>query len=436
MARQQRQPLDLALLQRDPIISKCILWYEVGLELGLAEDELEIINTDHRNDTKTCIRKMWSLWLRDGKLLNLEEVYEKIRFVERRARAQTRHKIEDDDERAEFAIRHLEKSIKEFKQYNEQIAEDHRGFVKELTQEKNWLTGTKESEEEEDEEWRKGEKATTLDNLKEAIEAGNFQSSRFVQRFFQQKSMLLDSMNPIEIEYHLHREQLQIEVERSQTARGRHGKRKEHDRYVEYLLKEIEKSENLIKKRIKTYEQIVDGLKRLGIDQSKLDKLDEEVDNVKTTLHECTKARKDCAKVYEDGHQNLQQSQGKIQKLLKSFGDFAKHVRRMEEQVRRDEEAAKSLLESIAEGAAYGANRGHYLLPYIGYITGGIIGGVGGLIKGLVEENTRLTKELQDSIANSRRMIRNCEEILTRADQESDELRNALMEENYSEDVM
>ena len=436
MARQQKQPLKLGKLLSDKIISKCILWYEVGLELGLARYKLDIINTDHRNDTTTCIRKMWSLWLDDGELLDLEEVYEKIRFVERRARAQTRHKVEDDDKNAEFAIRHLEKSIKEFKQYNEQIAEDHRGFVKELTQERDWLSGTKESEEEEEEEWRQGEKATTLDNLKEAIEAGNFQSSRFIQRFFQQKRMLLNSMSPIEIEYHLHREQLQIEVERSQTARGRHGKRKEHDRYVEYLLKEIEKSENLIRKRIKTYEQIVDGLKRLGIDQSKLDKLDEEVDNVKTTLHECTKARQDCAKVYKDGRQNLQQSKGKIQILLNSFGDFTTHVRRMEEQLRSEEEAAKSLLESIVEGAAYGANLGNRLLPIIGYIPGGFIGGVGGLIKGLFEDRERLTRELQDSIANSRRMIRNCEEILTRADQESDELRNTLMEENYSEDVM
>ena len=436
MARQQRQPLDLAILLNNSIISKCILWYEVGLELGLAEHELEIIKTDHPNDTKTCIRKMWSLWLRDGKLLDLEEVCEKVQLVERRARAQNRHKIEDDDKRAEFAIQHLEKSIKEFKQYNEQIAEDHRGFVKELTQEKDWLTGTKESEEEEDEEWRQGEKATTLDNLKEAIEAGNFHSSGFVQHFFQQKSMLLDSMSPIEIEYHLHREQLQIEMEQSRTARGRHGRRKKHDRHVEYLLKEIEKSENLIRKRIKTYDQIVEGLKRLGIDQSKLDKLDEEVENVKTTLHECTKARKDCAKVYEDGRQNLQQSKGKIQKLLKSFGDFTTHVRRMEEQLRSEEEAAKSLLESIVEGAAYGANFGFRYFSIFGYIPGGVIGGVGGLIKGLFEDRERLTRELQDNIANSRRMIRNCEEILTRADQESDELRNTLMEDKYSEVVM
>jgi chromosome segregation ATPase len=431
MARWQRQPLDLALLLRDSIISKCILWFEVGLELGLANHELEIIKTDHPNDTKTCIREMWSLWLRDGRLLDLEEVYEKIRFVERRARTQNRQKIEYDDKNAEFAIRHLEKSIKEFKQYNQQIAEDHRSFTNELTQERDWLSGRKEWEEE-DEEWRQGEMATTLANLKEAIEAGNFQSSRFVQQFFQQKRMSLDSMSTMDIEYHLHRELLQIEVERSKTVRGRHGKRKEHDKHVKYLLKEIEKSENLIRKRIKAYDQITEGLRRLGIDESKLNKLDEEVENVKTTLHECTKARKDCEKVYENGRHNLQQSKVKVEKLLASFGNFTTHVRRMEEQLRSEEEAAKSLMESIMEGAANGADIGNRFFPIIGYIPGGIIGGVGGLIKGLVEDRERLRRELQENLDNSRRMIRNCEEILARADQESAELRNTLMEDQYS----
>ena len=404
MASRQKQPLDLATLLRDPIISKCILWFEVGLELGLAQFELEIIKTDHPNDTKTCIWKMWSLWLRNGRLLDREELHQKILFVERRARAQNRKKIEDDDERAEFAIRHLEKSIKEFKQDNETIVEDHRSFVKELTQEKNWLSSTMEWERE-DEEWRQGETATTLDNLKEATEAGNFHSSRFVQNFFQQKHMSLDSMGDIEIEYHLCRELLQIEVDRSKIVRGRHGKRKEHDKRVKYLLKEIEHSENLIRKRIKTYEEITEGLKRLGVDQSKLNKLDEEVENVKTTLQECTKARKDCAKVYENGNRNLQQSRYKVEIMLRSFGNFMSHVRHMEEQLRSREEEAKSLLENIMTGAAYGASVGNKILPIIGYIPGGVVGGIGGLIKGLFEDREHLRRQLQDSIDNNRRMI-------------------------------
>ena len=293
------------------------------------------------------------------------------------------------------------------------------------------MSGTKESEEEEEEEWRQGGKATTLDNLKETIEARNFQSSGFVQQFFQQKSMSLDSMSTLDIEYHLYRELAQIELERSKRVRGRHGKRKEHDWHVKYLLKEIEDSENLIRKRIRTYDQITEGLKRLGIDQSKLDKLDEEVDNVKTTLQECTQARKDCAKVYENGRQNLQRSKVQVKELLESLENFTTQIRSTEKQLRNREEEVKSLFENIKEGVIYGADIGARLFFIFGVIPGGVIGGVGvgGLIKGLFKDRERLTRQLQENLDNSRKMIRNCKEILTRADQESHELRNTLMKD-------
>ena len=429
MASNQAQPLSLNQLLNDPIIIECNEWFEVGLELGLTYDQLDIIRRDNPSNTAACKMEMWNLWLNNGRLLDLEEVYQKILRVERRVRKQNRKNIEDDDERAEGAIQQLEESIKRFKQYNETIARDHRSYVNELTHEKDWLSGTKESEEEEEEEWRQGGKATTLDNLKETIEARNFQSSGFVQQFFQQKSMSLDRMSTLDIEYHLYCELAQIELERSKTVRGRHGKRKKHDRHVQYLLKEIEKSENLIRRRIKTYDQIVEGLKRLGIDQSKLDQLDEEVGNVKTTLQECTQARKDCAKVYENGHQNLQQSEVQVKKLFESLENFTTQVRSMKEQLRSREEEMTSLFENIKEGAIYGAGIGARLLFGFGIIPGGIIGGIGGLIKGLFEDRERLKGELQKNLDDSRRMIQNCKEILTRAHQESDELKNALMED-------
>ena len=368
---------------------------------------------------------MWSLWLRDGRLVDLEELYKTIRLVEARARAQHRRKIEDDDERAQFAIHHLEKSVKDFKRDNEQLVEDHKSFVNALKEEKSWLSGTQEWERE-DEEWKNGEMATRRDNLKEATEAENFRSSRFVREFFREKRISLDSLSNIDIECHLRRELLQIEVDRSKIVRGRHGKRKEHDQRVKDLLNEIEHSENLIRKRVETYEEIMGGLKRLGVDQTKLDKLDNEVENVKTTLHECTKARKDCAKVYENGNRNLKQSRQQVNKLLSSFENFISHVKSMEAQLRSEEQEAMSLLEYIKTGAAYGAKIGNRILPIIGYYPGGLIGGVGGLINGLFQHNTRLMRELQENIDNSRRMIRNCEEILARADEESSELSCAL----------
>ena len=429
MASNQAQSLSLNQLLKDTTIIECNEWFEVGLELGLAYYQLDIIRRDHPNDTAACKREMWNLWLNNGRLLDLEEVYQKIRCVERRVRKQNRKEIEDDDKRAEDAIQQLEESFKRFKQYNEIIARNHRSLVNELTHEKDWLSGTKESEEEEEVEWRQGGKATTLDNLKEAIETGNFQRSRFVRQFFQQKSMSLDSMGTLDIEYHLYRELERIKLERSKTVRDRHRKRKDHDGRVKDLLKEIEDSENLIRKRLRTYDQITEGLKRLGIDQSKLDKLDEEVGNVKTTLQECTQARKDCAKVYENGRQNLQQSQVQVKELLESFENFTTKVRSREEQLRSREEEIKSLFENIKEGAIYGAGIGARLHFIFGIIPGGIIGGIAGLIKGLFHDKERLTRELQENLDNSRRMIQNCKEILTRAEQESDELKNTLKED-------
>lgn len=418
--------LGLAKILQDPIIKKCILWFEVGLELGLPEYELNIIKTDHPNDTKTCTREMWSLWLRDGKLLDLEEVYKKIRLVEGLARAQNRKKIEDDDETAEFAILHLEKSIKEFKRENEKIAEDHRNFVYELTCEKDWLFGTKEWEK----EWRQGETAIMLDNLKEATEVGSFRSSEFVQEFFQQKHMTLEDMSTLDIEYHLYRELLQIEVEQSKIFRGCCGQRNEHDKRVQDLLQEIKESESLITKRVKTYETIMEGLRRLGIDQSKIDKLDEEIENVRITLEECTKARKECDKVYKDGNHNLQQSRFQIQVMLGSFKKIMSHVEHTEEQLRLRQAEQESLLAKVIVGAANGARAGNRIIPIIGIIPGGFAGGVYSLIKGLFEDNEHLRRTIQDSIDNNKRMIRNCGEILGRANTESEELRQTLEEDN------
>ena len=346
----------------------------------------------------------------------------------RRARAQSRKNIEDDDENARLAIHHLEKSIKEFEQVNKAIAEDHRSFVNDLAKEKDWLSSTKEWDRE-DEEWRQGEMATRLYNLKEATKAGNFHSLRFVQDFFQQKHMSLDRMGNIEIECHLYREVLQIEMERSKIVRGHHRKRKEHDKRVNDLLKEIEDLENLIRKRVRVYEEITEGLKQLGVEQTKLNELDEEMEKVKTTSHECTKTRKDCTKVYETGNRNLQQSRYQVQELLRSSRNFISHVEHMEEQLKSQQEAQESLLAKMMTGALYGASVGNQFIPVIGIIPGGIIGGVGSLIKGLFKDNERLTRQLQDSIENNRRMIQNCGEILTRANTERDELSLTLLDD-------
>ena len=47
------------------LLLKVIGWYEVGLYLGLDETELKIIEHDNPRDLKTCVRKMFALWLQN-----------------------------------------------------------------------------------------------------------------------------------------------------------------------------------------------------------------------------------------------------------------------------------------------------------------------------------------------------------------------------------
>ena len=40
------------------------MWEDIGLYLGLKSDSLDIIKTDHPNQSKDCFREMIKLWLR------------------------------------------------------------------------------------------------------------------------------------------------------------------------------------------------------------------------------------------------------------------------------------------------------------------------------------------------------------------------------------
>jgi len=42
-------------------------WYNLGLQLDLEENKLNIIEQDNRQDSKTCQRKMFSRWLSSNK---------------------------------------------------------------------------------------------------------------------------------------------------------------------------------------------------------------------------------------------------------------------------------------------------------------------------------------------------------------------------------
>ena len=49
---------------KDLVLIKVTEWYELGLQLGVEDTELEVIEKDNRGDLKACRRNMFRAWLR------------------------------------------------------------------------------------------------------------------------------------------------------------------------------------------------------------------------------------------------------------------------------------------------------------------------------------------------------------------------------------
>ena len=49
---------------KDLVLIKVTEWYELGLQLGVEDAELEEIENNNRGDLRACRRKMFRAWLR------------------------------------------------------------------------------------------------------------------------------------------------------------------------------------------------------------------------------------------------------------------------------------------------------------------------------------------------------------------------------------
>lgn len=49
-------------------------WYNLGLQLDLAESKLDVIEKDNRGDSRTCQRKMFSKWLSLNKEVGYQDL--------------------------------------------------------------------------------------------------------------------------------------------------------------------------------------------------------------------------------------------------------------------------------------------------------------------------------------------------------------------------
>ena len=49
---------------KDLVTIKVVEWYDLGLQLDIHDDELDVIQKDHRGDIRACRREMFKAWLK------------------------------------------------------------------------------------------------------------------------------------------------------------------------------------------------------------------------------------------------------------------------------------------------------------------------------------------------------------------------------------
>ena len=66
---------------KDLVLIKVTEWYELGLQLGVKDAELEIIEKNNRGDLKACQRSMFRAWLRNTPNPSYQQLAEALMAV-------------------------------------------------------------------------------------------------------------------------------------------------------------------------------------------------------------------------------------------------------------------------------------------------------------------------------------------------------------------
>ena len=56
-------------------------WYDLGLQLGVDDEELKTIQQNYLRDSKACKREMFSAWLRTASSPSYQQLVEALRTV-------------------------------------------------------------------------------------------------------------------------------------------------------------------------------------------------------------------------------------------------------------------------------------------------------------------------------------------------------------------
>ena len=66
---------------KDLVLIKVTEWYELGLQLGVKDAELEVIEKNNRGDLKACQRNMFRAWLRNTPNPSYQQLSEALMAV-------------------------------------------------------------------------------------------------------------------------------------------------------------------------------------------------------------------------------------------------------------------------------------------------------------------------------------------------------------------
>ena len=96
------KPSDLAALQNDPVVGRCVHWEDVGLQIGIDKSDTEAIKRDQHYKTEDCRREMLTKFLRNNRGgLTLNELCQVVKRVD------DYHETKQEEEKAESAIDQL-----------------------------------------------------------------------------------------------------------------------------------------------------------------------------------------------------------------------------------------------------------------------------------------------------------------------------------------
>ena len=63
------------------MLIQTVEWYNIGLQLGVKDTELKVIQQNYPRDSKACKREMFSAWLRKASSHSYQQVVEALQAV-------------------------------------------------------------------------------------------------------------------------------------------------------------------------------------------------------------------------------------------------------------------------------------------------------------------------------------------------------------------